>query len=395
MNKKTNENIDWSVISRNLFGKLSDSENEEFQEWLENDPKHKNYAEQSADFYSMIENDELERPDVDKAIAQFKSYTSKNKTRSLKFNVILKYAAAILIPISIGVFVMLQTAQVENDLLSSNIDLIGPGSSKAELLLADGERVTLDKNDTLFEKIDGTEIHNLSGVLSYKTNLNKTKLETYNTLNIPRGGEYQLQLADGTKVWLNSATSFKYPTNFTGDKRIVYLSGEAFFDVSHNKDMPFIVKVDDLNVKVLGTSFNVKAYSEEDEVLTTLVDGKVEVLAQGMDARLKTILRPDFQARYLKSSKTVKVDSVNTEIFISWKDGVFILDNANLEEISEILSRWYDVNFFFANEKVKENHFTGRMKKYENLQDILELLEQLSDVEFEIKNKAVIVQEKV
>lgn len=383
------------MISRNLFGKLSDSEKEEFQEWLENDPKHKNYAEQSADFYSKVENDEIERPDVDKAIAQFKAYTSEKKTRSIKLNVILKYAAAILIPISIGIFIIMQTAQVETDLLSSNLDLIGPGSSKAELLLANGERVNLDKDDTLIEKTDGTEIHNLSGVLSYKANSKKASLETYNTLNIPRGGEYQLELSDGTKVWLNSATSFKYPTNFTGDKRIVYLSGEAFFDVSHNKDMPFIVKVEDLNVKVLGTSFNVKAYSEEDEILTTLVDGKVEVLAQGMDARLKTTLSPDFQASYLKSTKTVKVDSVNTEIYTAWKDGVFILDNANLEEISEILSRWYDVNFFFVNEKVKENHFTGRMKKYENLQDILELLEQLSDVEFEVKNKAVVVQEKV
>ena len=214
-------------------------------------------------------------------------------------------------------------------------------------------------------------------------------------MKIPRGGEYQLELADGTKVWLNSATLFKYPTKFIGDKRIVYLSGEAYFDVVHNKEIPFVVKIDDMNVKVLGTEFNVKAYPEENLIQTTLVNGKVEVLAKGFDDNVKSILTPSYQANYIKGDKMINVNQVETNIYTAWKDGIFVLDNINLEELSVLLSRWYDVSFFFTNESVKQNTFTGKMRKYDNLQDIFDLLEQLSDVEFQIKDNAVIVQEKV
>jgi ferric-dicitrate binding protein FerR (iron transport regulator) len=395
MNKKTKKHIDWSIISRNLSGKLSDSEKEEFKEWLENDSKHKNYAEQSAEFYTKLDNDEIERPDVDKAIAQFKSFADKGKTRRLDFNKFLKYAAVILIPLCIAIFAILQTSDVQDDILASGIETIEPGASRAELLMADGRVLILEQKDTLVRELDGTQIQNLSGWLKYQSNKKIAEKETYNTLMIPRGGEYQLELADGTKVWLNSATSFKYPTKFIGDKRVVYLSGEAYFDVAHNKEMPFIVKVDDMNVKVLGTEFNVKAYPEENLIQTTLVNGKVEVLARGNDNNLKSILSPSYQANYIKGDKTIDVNQVKTNIYTAWKDGLFVLDNINLEELSVLLSRWYDVSFFFTNEKVKQNTFTGKMKKYDNLQDIFDLLEQLSDVEFQVKNNAVIVQERI
>lgn len=395
MSNKKNKNIDWSVISRNLFGSVSEAEKLEFEEWLECSMKHKKYAEQSKSFYVAAENEEVKRPDTEKAIAEFKKHIAKKKGKKIKLAVVLRYAASILIPICIATYLILNTNKFDENTLASGIETIEPGSSKAELLLANGEVLSLEQGDTIVKESDGTEIQNISGMLKYQSNQNLLETETYNTLKIPRGGEYKLRLADGTQVWLNSATSFKYPTKFVGDKRIVYLSGEAFFKVGHNKEMPFIVKVDDLNVKVLGTAFNVKAYSDEKEIKTTLVNGRVEVLAQGIDNKIKTVLSPNFQACYSKGNKKIEVNAVDASIFTAWKDGVFVLDNMNLEDLSLILSRWYDVDFFFVNEKVKENYFTGRMKKYESLQDIFDLLEQLSDVSFVIKDNAVIVQEKV
>ena len=170
MNKKTNKHIDWSLISRNLSGKLSDSEKEEFQEWLENNLKHKNYVEQSISFYTKLEHEGIDRPDVDKAIAQFKLYTEKSKTRGVNFNRLLKYAAVILIPLCIAIFAILQTSDVQDDILASGIEIIKSGASRAELLMADGQVLSLDKKDTLVRELDGTQIQNLSGILKYQSN---------------------------------------------------------------------------------------------------------------------------------------------------------------------------------------------------------------------------------
>ncbi|PCH71467.1 MAG: hypothetical protein COC06_00625 [Bacteroidales bacterium] len=394
MDKEENKNIDWSLISKNLFGEANEVEKREFQEWLQADPKHKEYVEQSKVFYAQAEKAEILHPDTDKAIVLFKERVGRKKNKTISLRVLLRYAAVILLPLCLAVFTVWQISDVEEHLFASGIEIIAPGVSKAELLMANGQVLILEQRDTLVKERDGTQIENLAGILKYKSNHKFFEKETYNTLKIPRGGEYQLELADGTKVWLNSATSFKYPTKFIGDKRIVYLSGEAYFDVTHDKEIPFIVKVDDMNVKVLGTEFNVKAYSEEGTIQTTLVNGKVEVFAKGFDNSVKSILTPSYQAIYSKKDKTIDVNLVRTNIYTDWKDGLFVLDNISLEELSVILSRWYEVSFFFTNEKVKQNRFTGKMKKYENLQDIFELLEQLSDVEFKINDNAIVVQEK-
>lgn len=394
MDKEGNKNIDWSLISKNLFGEANEVEKREFQEWLQADPKHKEYVEQSKVFYAQAERAEILHPDTDKAIVLFKERVGRKKNKTISLRVLLRYAAVILLPLCLAVFAVWQISDVEEHMFASGIEIIAPGVSKAELLMANGQVLILEQRDTLVKERDGTQIENLAGILKYQSNHKFFEKETYNTLKIPRGGEYQLELADGTKVWLNSATSFKYPTKFIGDKRIVYLSGEAYFDVTHNKEIPFIVKVDDMNVKVLGTEFNVKAYSEESTIQTTLVNGKVEVFAKGFGNSVKSILTPSYQANYSKKDKTIDVNLVRTNIYTDWKDGLFVLDNISLEELSVILSRWYEVSFFFTNEKVKQNRFTGKMKKYENLQDIFELLEQLSDVEFQIKDNAIVVQEK-
>jgi ferric-dicitrate binding protein FerR (iron transport regulator) len=394
MNNKRKKNIDWSVISRNLFGQANELEKSQFEEWASASPEHQKYADESKEFYTRLEEDGIERPDSNKAIKEFHKHRSAKKTKTIKLGVVLRYAAAILLPIAVATFLVLNTNKQEEDMLASGIESIEPGSAKAELEMANGELIVLEQGDTLVRETDGTRIHNQSGLLKYQANQKLFEKETYNTLKIPRGGEYQLQLADGTKVWLNSASSFKYPTKFIGDQRIVYLSGEAYFDVAHNKEKPFIVKVEDMNVKVLGTEFNVKAYADEPFVKTTLVNGKVEVMAKGFDENVRSILTPSLQATYSKSKRDINTNQVKTSIYTAWKDGLFVLDNTKLDDLCLILSRWYDIDFFFTNERVKANTFTGKMKKYENLEDILHLLEQLSDVEFVVKDNAVVVQGK-
>jgi ferric-dicitrate binding protein FerR (iron transport regulator) len=395
MGEKEEKNIDWSLISKNLFGEANSIEKKEFENWLQASEKHREYVEQSREFYAFGEKERVEELNVEKAVQLFKDHILKTEKKTIRLSVWLRYAAAILIPVTIAIFLIFQTNNSEEELFVKGIKNFEPGSSKAELTLANGEIVNLEQRDTLVNEKDGTQISNTPGLLQYQGNQKLIENETYNTLKIPRGGEYQIVLADGTKVWLNSASSLTYPTKFLEKQRVVHLSGEAYFEVNHNAEKPFVVKVDDLNVKVLGTEFNVKAYPEEAEIQTTLVNGKVEVLAKGFDSHLKSVLSPSFQASYLKNQKELKVAQVKTEVYTAWKDGVFFLDNTKLEDFMIILSRWYDVKFFIGNELVKNNTYNGKMKKYDNLEDIFSLLEQLSDVEFVLEDDVVIVQEKI
>ncbi|MCT4614669.1 MAG: FecR family protein [Marinifilaceae bacterium] len=395
MGKKKDKNIDWSLISKNIFRETNSEEKQEFETWLNASEKHKAYVEETEKFYALVENDDLKEPDIEKAIQLFKNRISKSQKRKISFNRWFAYAAAIIIPIGIVFLLVSRNIDIEQKSYVNNFEKFKPGSKKAELTLANGQVVNLEIVDTLVKEIDGTNISNTSGLLRYQANDNFVKKEALNRIRIPRGGEYKLILSDGTKVWLNSESSFTYPTKFVGNRRVVNLNGEAYFDVAHNKEKAFIVKVDDLEVKVLGTEFNVKAYPEENNIQTTLVNGSVAIQAKGFEFNLKTILSPSLQANYSKTNKELKTKQVKTEIYTSWKEGVFFLDNTRLEDFMLILSRWYDIKFFITNESIKNITFNGKMKKYENLKDIFNLLEQLSDLEFDLKDDVVIIHKKM
>ena len=215
---------------------------------------------------------------------------------------------------------------------------------KAELVLADGTTRILSSGvtDSLFVQQGASIVVQDQGV-SYQGDSSVVE-ERYNTLRVPRGGEYSITLSDGTIVYLNAESELRYPVKFVGEDRQVYLSGEAYFDVVHDKTHPFVVDVKNSTVRVLGTSFDVRAYADEDEVLTTLVQGSVRFSA----GKESVILGPGEQAVLDKSGR-VETREVDTYLYTAWKDGVFAFKRQRLEEVMKVVARWYDVNVFWEN----------------------------------------------
>ena len=214
----------------------------------------------------------------------------------------------------------------------------------------------------------------------------------YNTLKTERGGEWNVVLEDGTKVYLNSSSTLKYPTSFTGDSRQVVLEGEAYFEVTHDPDKPFIVKTSDMNIVVRGTSFNVNAYSDYKTTRTTLVNGKIEVECSGNTH----IVLPGQQIVFEKETKSIKIEDVDTELYASWKKGFYKFNDTRLEDILTTLSLWYDVDVIYADESVKELRFTssGKIIRYDSLTSLLKKFEYTNNVIFDLNGKNLIVKQK-
>ena len=213
----------------------------------------------------------------------------------------------------------------------------------------------------------------------------------YNTINVPYGGTYTVELCDGTKVYLNSGTTLEFPSRFDGKVRSVILKGEAYFDVARNVSKPFVVEVDEMKVKVLGTSFNVKSYVDEPGVYTTLVEGSVAILRDGQPEKK---IKPGEQAYYNKGVGTLSIAEVDVNEFTSWKDGLFYFKDIALEEILRIVSRWYDLEVFYMNQGAKSVIYSGKLPMYSSVEDVLRKFEISGDVRFELKGRTLTVFDK-
>ena len=209
--------------------------------------------------------------------------------------------------------------------------------------------------------------------------------DAFHMLEVPRGGEYFMTLEDGTKVWLNAETELRYPVRFQKDRREVEVVGEAYFEVAKDANRPFIVHASGMNTRVLGTSFNVKAYTGE-ERQTTLVKGRVEV-SYGTQ-RVK--ISPGEQVT-LKGEE-LEVQEVDTQVSTGWKNGLFVFDDQSLENVLQELGRWYDVHIFIANEGVKQLKFTSNFPRYENIDRVLDIIELAACVKCEIKGRTIVVR---
>ena len=207
-----------------------------------------------------------------------------------------------------------------------------------------------------------------------------------NRLEVPVGGEYRLTLSDGTRVWLNAASSLTYPEIFQDRERVVELTGEAFFEVKPDTALPFIVKTQGMRVKVLGTTFNVKAYPDELKLYTTLVEGKVEVFSDYLHRGV--MLYPGEQA--VSDSSEIQKRQVNVQPYISWKEGKFVFINAPLGEICKQIARWYDVEIQFADNEIGKVCFTGAILKFRPLEDLLDMIEVTSRVQYRREGKILL-----
>ena len=238
---------------------------------------------------------------------------------------------------------------------------------------------------------DSVLIKNESHTLIYNSDSVTSVNVQYNTLTLPRGTEYNIVLADGTKVYLNADSEIRYPVTFVDNKREVELKGEAYFVVAKNEQQPFLVRVNDqISVRVLGTSFNVTAYPDQKRIVTTLEEGSVQV-----EYGEKSVnITPGEQAVYDKKNGYLKVKEVDTQLYTSWKDGYYKFSNATLEEIMETLTLWYDLNVFYVNPEVKNLEFTGRLKRYDDVKGLFKKFEDTGLVQFCLKGNNVVINKK-
>ncbi|WP_106530219.1 FecR family protein [Chitinophaga niastensis] len=266
-----------------------------------------------------------------------------------------------------------------------------PGMSKAKLVLGDGTVVQLDSSHTnqLKEK-DGTLIDKDNGQLVYDVTRNTSEKIMFNTLSTPRGGEYQLVLPDGSKVWLNAASSLRFPTKFVASDRTVYLTGEAYFEVAPNAQQPFHVELSNgLNITVLGTAFNIMDYDDESTVKTTLVSGKVKV---SQETGNSVLLAPAQEAVLNKQQQHIAVNEADIDKTIAWKMGMFEFDDDDLTTIMRQLARWYDVEVKFAG-TIPDKHYSGSIRKQSTLSQALRIL-KTAGIQYTIEGKQITIEIK-
>lgn len=273
-------------------------------------------------------------------------------------------------------------------LVSISKNDIPPGGQKAVLILSDGSKVILDETASSAPvNIEGAEINRKLGKLVYTSDPSeKTILPVYHTIQIPRGGTYQLNLPDGTKVWLNAASSLRYPVEFGSDIREVELTGEGYFEVAKDKKRPFIVKNEKLNVEVLGTHFNINAYQDESRIKTTLFEGKVRI----HQADKKVDLEPMQQAVLNASTQAIKIKGVDSREAIAWKNGEFIFDNELITSVMRKISRWYDVEVVYEGQ-IPKYRYIGKISRYENVSEVLKMLSLTKTIHFKVDERRISV----
>lgn len=280
-------------------------------------------------------------------------------------------AASVILCISAGAVLLLHKHQADR-LSQVQQTIIQPGSNKAILTLANGSQITLNNapNGKLATQGNTSVNKTSNGTISYH-NASADAAITYNTLSTPKGGQYHLILADGTKVWLNAASSIRYPAAFAGGERTVEITGEAYFEVAHNPHAPFKVIAAGQVVQDIGTSFNINAYADEPAAKTTLVSGIVEVSLSNTSKKLR--LKPGQQAINAQGSAVLTAANVDTQSAIAWRDGFFRFDNADLGSIMRQFARWYNIEVQYEG-KISEHEFVGRISRNSSLQKVLKIL---------------------
>jgi len=314
-------------------------------------------------------------------------------------------AASILLVAGAGLWFYTNTPRHPDSSLSSRVprDLnIAPGKNTATLTLADGKPISLSDAKTGIV-VDASKLAYSDGTVIPSSLRDEAKQSQLITASTPRGGTYQVVLPDGTKVWLNAASSIKFPSDFKGANRVVELSGEAYLEVAKDKAHPFIVETAAANgtpaqrVEVLGTHFNINAYTEEGSVRTTLLEGSVRVSSLSPSSLRGGTTRQSQQAITLRpnqqstmTNNNINVKTIDPKETMAWKDGYFRFNDEKIESIMRKVSRWYDVDVEYKGEMTKEG-FNGAITRYSSIRDVLEIMEGSKAVHFKIEGRRIIV----
>ena len=298
---------------------------------------------------------------------------------------VIGYAAMFVLPLGVALALLLPEKQ--NKKITYTHSVVLPGKKMATLTLSTGEQVALTDSLPQLEERGMVISHSEEKALVYNQVQDSISAEmVYNAVTVPRGGEYKLALSDGTIVWLNSDSYIRYPVRFSGNTRQVELRGEAYFEVAKNSEKPFIVRMKEYNIRVTGTQFNARSYSNE-ETATTLVQGSVQIEKGGSVSKLS----PGQQA-ILKDGQ-VQVRKVDVESYIAWRTGDFSFTQCRLENILDELARWYDVDVFYMNQQVKDYHFSAWFKRSSSISEVIAILEKTKKISLDLKGRMLTVKD--
>lgn len=397
MKKFENVYQDAALMRRVLLGEADEAEQQELEKRLEE-------CSDLRKIYEQLQNSET----LKAAFKERQNYSSKKAYQSFLQKIgqvesekqrrrslhIRWYVAAAVVIFAVGLsFYMLNSSSPKEE----SRPLIQPGTQQAQLTLPDGSVIDVDKKEVNVV-VDGIQVKYKEGVLSYQSTVTTQHEEKNveeqsaksNELVIPRGGENTVILADGTTVHLNAGSKLTYPVRFVGKRRLVALEGEAYFDVAEDENHPFVVRTHLGDVIVLGTAFNVNAYTNASVCYTTLVRGKVQFSAPNVEA---ITLLPGEQA--VVSANGSEKRTVDLEEYVGWVEGLYVFNNRSLGEIMETFERWYDIQVYYETEDLRNIAYSGSLKRYGTINSFLEALELTGDLTYKISGRNILIYGKM
>ena len=373
------------LIARYLSDEIGEEEQAELTRWRDESPENERLFQEICKEENIKQN--MQKRQTFHAEDGWEGVQRKIQRHRFRHRIlnICKYAAIFIFPVAIATVAIYKSGN-EPQPLSQVEEQIVPGGKKAVLILDNGEAIDLKSTSGVeLKEKDGTVIQVDSTVLNYQQAPARTSEKlAYNKVNVPRGGEYQLMLSDGSKVQLNSMSSIRFPVQFARDCRLVELEGEAYFEVSKT-GQPFIVQTKGMKIEVLGTTFNISAYANE-EYQTTLVSGSVKVQTENGSNR---ILKPSEQACITPGSNQINVRNVDTAFYTSWIHGKINFKDQRLDDIMKTLARWYDMDVVYENEATKELRFGCYVNRYNEITPLVKLLEQTGRVTVTVEGKTI------
>jgi len=389
-----------TLIIKNLDGELPTSEQEELQQWIAESEENRAIAEEFASdstfFAGIREMYGVEARVWDRIQDEIQQRIEKNKnTYPTKISWIRWVAAATIFGvIATGAIFYIQSKKqsTTSTPVALSRDIPAPAINRATITLGNGQTIFLDSaaNGEMAQQ-GSVQIAKLDdGQIAYnaatKNNSPQRKETFFNTLTNPRGSKtITIKLSDGSRVWLNAASSLRYPASFDGAERTVELTGEGYFEVVHNEKMPFVVSVNGTTIRDIGTAFNVNAYTEEPEMKTTLISGAIEVKNNNQTKKL----HPGEQAQIKSNGPIVLSAAVDTAQVMAWKNELFYFNRTDIQTAMRQIARWYDVDIFY--QKNVSGFFSGKLGRKENASELLRILEMTGEVHFQIEGKKIIV----
>lgn len=388
------ENNISEIIIRELLGTASEEEKQRLEAWRKESAEHEAmYVRLTSPAYLEAEWHKRQAVNYKRAAEQMQVRVGR-KSSSRILPLFYRSVAAVVLLVLGGMlthYLLEGSAETPNIALvedNAKSQVVTPGQTKAVLMLSNGDELTVDQNLT------AADVAALLSPRRQEGTLEHVQAESSPiTLSVPRGGEFKIELEDGSEVWLNAQSRLIYPETFSQEERRVQLEGEAYFKVAKDASKPFYVDTYNQQILVLGTEFNVNSYLEDNTVQTTLVTGRIAMQQKGDDSR-EMILTPGHQAIFDKAEQSMKVKRVDTEVVTSWKEGMFVFEDQNLASIMQTLSRWYDFTYEFLDHKAPSTVFMGRIPRYADFQDVIRIIEASGGLHLELKQRKLTIASK-